>query len=102
MRATLDALVEAGVTVEEQAAMRSASSANGPLKPLTLSTAPFPGFATDMQAQFMAMLTQGRRRERADRDDLREPLHARPRTRAHGRGHRGAAAAPRWCAASTA
>jgi hypothetical protein len=25
--------------------------------PLTLSTAPFPGFATDMQAQFMAMLT---------------------------------------------
>ena len=31
-------------------------SANGGLKPLALSTAPFPGFATDMQAQFMAML----------------------------------------------
>jgi len=55
MRATLDALVEAGVTVEEKKdAVRIA--ANGPLKPLTLSTAPFPGFATDMQAQFMAML----------------------------------------------
>ncbi|MEZ0242185.1 MAG: UDP-N-acetylglucosamine 1-carboxyvinyltransferase [Sphingomonas sp.] len=55
MRATLDALVEAGVTVEEKKdAIRV--SANGPLKPLTLSTAPFPGFATDMQAQFMAML----------------------------------------------
>ncbi|RYY28227.1 MAG: UDP-N-acetylglucosamine 1-carboxyvinyltransferase [Sphingomonadales bacterium] len=54
MRATLDALVEAGVTVEEKASgVRIA--ANGPLKPLTLSTAPFPGFATDMQAQFMAM-----------------------------------------------
>src|SRR3546814_2277209 len=26
------------------------------LGPLTLSTAPYPGFATDMQAQFMAML----------------------------------------------
>ena len=54
MRATLDALVQAGVTVEEtRGGIRVA--ANGPLKPLTLSTAPFPGFATDMQAQFMAM-----------------------------------------------
>jgi len=32
-------------------------AADGPLRPLTLSTAPYPGFATDMQAQFMAMLT---------------------------------------------
>ncbi|MET0246213.1 MAG: UDP-N-acetylglucosamine 1-carboxyvinyltransferase [Sphingomonas sp.] len=55
MRATLDALIEAGVTVEEtHDAVRIAAGA--PLKPLTLSTAPFPGFATDMQAQFMAML----------------------------------------------
>lgn len=55
MRATLDALVEAGVTVEEKAnGIRIA--ADGPLKPITLSTAPYPGFATDMQAQFMAML----------------------------------------------
>ncbi|WP_425228067.1 UDP-N-acetylglucosamine 1-carboxyvinyltransferase [Sphingomonas sp.] len=55
MRATLDALVEAGVTVEELAdGVRV--SADGPLRPITLSTAPFPGFATDMQAQFMAML----------------------------------------------
>ncbi|MEO7170891.1 MAG: UDP-N-acetylglucosamine 1-carboxyvinyltransferase [Sphingomonas sp.] len=55
MRATLDALIEAGVTVEERAGgIRIA--ADGPLKPLTLSTAPYPGFATDMQAQFMAML----------------------------------------------
>ncbi|MGG2305215.1 hypothetical protein ACE4Z6_27710, partial [Salmonella enterica] len=29
---------------------------DGPLRPVTLSTAPFPGFATDMQAQLMAML----------------------------------------------
>jgi UDP-N-acetylglucosamine 1-carboxyvinyltransferase len=55
MRATLSALVDAGVTVEEKRdSIRVA--ADGPLKPLTLSTAPFPGFATDMQAQFMAML----------------------------------------------
>lgn len=55
MRATLDALIEAGVTVEEKTGgIRVA--ADGPLKPITLSTAPYPGFATDMQAQFMAML----------------------------------------------
>jgi UDP-N-acetylglucosamine 1-carboxyvinyltransferase len=55
MGATLDALRQAGVTVEvTREGVRVA--ANGPLQPLTLSTAPFPGFATDMQAQFMAML----------------------------------------------
>jgi UDP-N-acetylglucosamine 1-carboxyvinyltransferase len=55
MRATLDALIEAGVTIEEKPnGIRVA--ADGPLKPITLSTAPYPGFATDMQAQFMAML----------------------------------------------
>ena len=56
MAATLVALREAGVDVEAyDGGVRV--SADGPLRPLTLSTAPFPGFATDMQAQFMAMLT---------------------------------------------
>ena len=32
-------------------------SARQSLKPLAVSTAPYPGFPTDMQAQFMAMLT---------------------------------------------
>ena len=31
-------------------------TADRPLKPLAISTAPYPGFPTDMQAQFMAML----------------------------------------------
>ena len=55
MRATSAALVEAGVTVEEHPDFMRVTASNG-LAPLTLSTAPFPGFATDMQAQFMAML----------------------------------------------
>jgi UDP-N-acetylglucosamine 1-carboxyvinyltransferase len=55
MRATIAALIDAGVTVEEKGSSLFVSS-DGKLKPLTLSTAPFPGFATDMQAQFMAML----------------------------------------------
>jgi len=32
-------------------------SADGGIKPLSLSTAPYPAFPTDMQAQFMAMLS---------------------------------------------
>ena len=55
MHATSQALIAAGVTLEERGD-NLLVSASGPLQPLTLSTAPFPGFATDMQAQFMAML----------------------------------------------
>jgi len=55
MRATIAALIDAGVSVEEKGSSLFVSS-DGKLKPLTLSTAPFPGFPTDMQAQFMAML----------------------------------------------
>ncbi len=54
-RATLAARTQAGVTVEESRDSIRVT-AHGPLQPLNLSTAPFPGFATDMQAQFMAML----------------------------------------------
>jgi UDP-N-acetylglucosamine 1-carboxyvinyltransferase len=55
MRATLNALAQAGLIVEfHNRGIRV--NANGGLKPLALSTSPFPGFATDMQAQFMAML----------------------------------------------
>ncbi|MGJ3628575.1 hypothetical protein AB5I41_19575 [Sphingomonas sp. MMS24-JH45] len=59
MGATIDALRTAGVTVETgKRTMRIVS--DGKLDPLTLSTAPYPGFATDMQAQFMAMLCKAR------------------------------------------
>jgi UDP-N-acetylglucosamine 1-carboxyvinyltransferase len=55
MDATIAALGAAGVLVEAtKDGVRVAS--NGPMKAITLTTAPFPGFATDMQAQFMAML----------------------------------------------
>ncbi|WP_242185686.1 UDP-N-acetylglucosamine 1-carboxyvinyltransferase [Sphingomonas sp. CARO-RG-8B-R24-01] len=55
MIATIEALRQAGVTVEERGENLFVE-ANGPLRPVTASTAPFPGFATDMQAQLMAML----------------------------------------------
>ena len=55
MRATLNALAQAGLVIEFHNRGIKVS-ADGKLKPLALSTSPFPGFATDMQAQFMAML----------------------------------------------
>ncbi len=55
MLAITNALAQAGLMVEfcEHGIKVSADEK---LKPLALSTAPFPGFPTDMQAQFMAML----------------------------------------------
>ncbi|WP_205479313.1 UDP-N-acetylglucosamine 1-carboxyvinyltransferase [Sphingomonas arenae] len=55
MLATTNALAQCGLIVEFHDNGIKVS-ADGKLRPLALSTAPFPGFATDMQAQFMAML----------------------------------------------
>jgi len=55
MHAILSGLADAGAIVEF-AKTGIKVSADGGTKPLSLSTAPFPAFPTDMQAQFMAML----------------------------------------------
>lgn len=55
MLATTNALAQCGLMVEIHDHGIKVT-ADKPLRPLALSTAPFPGFATDMQAQFMAML----------------------------------------------
>ena len=54
MDATVQALRDAGVSVEPKAGGIQVAS-DGKLRPVTLSTAPYPGFATDMQAQLMAL-----------------------------------------------
>ncbi len=55
MQATIHALRNIGVTVEEsKRGVRVA--VEGPLKPANLTTAPYPGLATDMQAQLMALV----------------------------------------------
>ena len=57
MISTLSALRNIGVHVEADA--RGVTiAANGGLKPVDLTTAPFPGLATDMQAQLMSLLTR--------------------------------------------
>ena len=53
-----------------------------------VTTEEYPGFATDMQAQFMALATQARRNFRDHRNNFRESLPARQRNDAHGREHR--------------
>jgi UDP-N-acetylglucosamine 1-carboxyvinyltransferase len=57
MPSILSALEDAGAIVEDTPHGIKVS-ADGEIRPLSLSTAPFPAFPTDMQAQFMAMLTK--------------------------------------------
>ena len=56
MPSILSGLTDAGLIIEE---VRNGIkvSADGQLRPLSISTAPYPAFPTDMQAQFMSMLT---------------------------------------------
>ena len=56
MQAILSGLADAGAIVEFKA-KSVRIMADGGIRPLSLSTAPFPAFPTDMQAQFMAMLS---------------------------------------------
>lgn len=55
MQSTLHALQAIGVEVESDKHGITVS-ANGALQPTNLTTAPFPGLATDMQAQLMSLL----------------------------------------------
>ena len=52
-----------------------------------MTTEPFPGFPTDLQAQFMALMTMASGQSKITRDDLREPLHARAGARPPRRRH---------------
>ncbi|MEA1015084.1 UDP-N-acetylglucosamine 1-carboxyvinyltransferase [Sphingosinicella sp. LY1275] len=56
MPSILSGLQDAGITVEDTKDGVRVTADDG-IKPLTISTAPYPAFPTDMQAQFMAMLT---------------------------------------------
>ena len=72
----LDVLVQAGVAVTPtNDGIRVARNGAG-LAPVEVATAPFPGFPTDLQAQFMALMTPRQRHLAHHRNHLREPLHA--------------------------
>lgn len=57
LQRALDVLGEAGVHVSAEAAgIRISRNGNG-IQPVDVETEPFPGFPTDLQAQFMALMT---------------------------------------------
>ncbi len=58
LESVLDKLEEAGARVDRNAD-EIRVSANRRTRPITLTTMPYPGFPTDMQAQFMAMMAVG-------------------------------------------
>src|ERR1019366_8967252 len=55
LHAVLDKLREAGVKVERSGPALKVSR-NGPLKPVDITTLPYSGFPTDVQAQMMALM----------------------------------------------
>jgi UDP-N-acetylglucosamine 1-carboxyvinyltransferase len=58
MESTLQALERMGAVIERSSTAIVAHSPAKPLRGIEISTQPFPGFPTDMQAQLMVLLTQ--------------------------------------------
>ncbi|HEY7854945.1 MAG TPA: UDP-N-acetylglucosamine 1-carboxyvinyltransferase [Terriglobales bacterium] len=56
--ALLDRLQEAGASVTVEGGELRVAALNAPLRAVDVSTAEHPGFPTDLQAQFMALMTQ--------------------------------------------
>jgi UDP-N-acetylglucosamine 1-carboxyvinyltransferase len=56
LRAVIGTLRQAGVQVDEDERTLYVAR-DAPLRPVSLATAPYPGFPTDMQAQMMALMT---------------------------------------------
>lgn len=57
MGATVEKLRDIGVEIEEDGNNARIRADRSEFRPTTISTAPYPGFPTDMQAQFMALLS---------------------------------------------
>ena len=58
LQAALDVLEQTGATRRSQPEGLRVRRNGGPIRPVDISTAPFPGFPTDLQAQFMALMTR--------------------------------------------
>ena len=55
--ALIDKLEQADIAVEDVPGGLRVRRRNGVIRPLHVTTEPFPGFPTDLQAQIMALLT---------------------------------------------
>jgi UDP-N-acetylglucosamine 1-carboxyvinyltransferase len=83
LESALLALSRAGVGDHSEGGIRVRRN-GGDILPVDITTDPFPGFPTDLQAQFMGLDDARQRHLAHHRNDLREPLHACPGTGAPG------------------
>jgi UDP-N-acetylglucosamine 1-carboxyvinyltransferase len=60
LQAALDILTQVGVEVSESNEGLHISRNGAGIAPVDVTTAPFPGFPTDLQAQFMALMTRAK------------------------------------------
>ncbi len=58
VESVVDRLRASGVTIEPEGVDGLRVAGTGEVKPQDITTSPYPGFPTDMQAQFMVLLTQ--------------------------------------------
>jgi UDP-N-acetylglucosamine 1-carboxyvinyltransferase len=58
LKAALDVLEQTGATIDVTPEGLRVRRNGGPIRSVDVSTAPFPGFPTDLQAQFMALMTR--------------------------------------------
>ena len=87
LEAFIAKLREAGVAVVESEGGVRVEAQRARSRAVDVKTMPYPGFPTDLQAQFMALMTRADGHQHDHRDDLREPLHARAGAGPHGRRH---------------
>jgi UDP-N-acetylglucosamine 1-carboxyvinyltransferase len=58
LQSVIEKLRDVGIKIEQRATDRLHVAPNGKLRAADLTTAVYPGFPTDMQAQYMALMTQ--------------------------------------------
>ena len=64
LESAFDVLRQTGARVEIEENGVRVSRGNEPIMPVDITTEPFPGFPTDLQAQFMALMTMAKGRSR--------------------------------------
>ena len=60
LTAVLDKFFETGVSIDQPNAFSLRVRSTEPVNPSDVTTLPYPGFPTDMQAQYMALMTQAK------------------------------------------
>ncbi len=58
LQAAVDVLIKAGVEIEQEENGFRVKANGAGLRPIDVETDPFPGFPTDLQAQYMALMTR--------------------------------------------